>query len=90
MKKKRKRNDLDRDQKREIINYNDLNPSKTQAEVAEFLGNNFHTLIGRTAICDLNKKETRERLFSNDNFRSLGTKRLKSCQNSVFYYGIQI
>ena len=76
---KRPRTDLTIDQKREIINWVEEQPSKPSHQtIANHFISKFGVRIGRTTISDILTQA--DRYLDNDNIRSYGYKRLRNAE----------
>ena len=76
---KRPRTDLTLDQKREIINWVEMQPKKPSYDfIKDFFSAKLGVKIGRTAIGEILAKA--DKYFENENIRAYGSKRLRDAE----------
>ena len=72
---KRKRNDYEIADKREMVYFQEMNPSMTQKEIKEHFEQKWGKKIGKATVSDILKDK--EKYLSTSSIRSPGTKRLR-------------
>ena len=80
---KRPRTDLTLDQKREIINWVEMQPKKPSNDfIKDFFSAKLDVKISRTTIGEILAQA--DKYFDNENIRAYCSKRLRSCRTGTF------